>query len=218
MLDIQYIRDHVQNVRTACQNKELDEIVVDQLIEVDENRRQKIGQVEKIRAEINANSDQIKNAVSQGQQPDLELIEKGRQLKTELKVVEPQLKELEFEFDKLMYQIPNPPATEVPIGPDETGNQVVRQEGQLPRFDFEPKHHHQLMEDLDLLDIKRAVRIGGFRSYFLKNGAVKLEQALLGYALDQLIDEGFNPMTVPVMVNEDAMWGTGYFPWGEEDH
>jgi seryl-tRNA synthetase len=74
------------------------------------------------------------------------------------------------------------------------------------------------MQNLDLVDTKRAVRIAGFRAYFLKNDAVLLEQALLQYALRKLVAEGFAPMTVPWMVNKDAMWGTGYFPWGMEDH
>jgi seryl-tRNA synthetase len=106
----------------------------------------------------------------------------------------------------------------VPIGKDESGNQVVRQVGTLSKYSFSVKTHDQLMEDLDLVDTKRAVRIAGFRAYFLKNDAVLLEQALLQYAFRKLIDQGFTPMTVPWMVNKDAMWGTGYFPWGIEDH
>jgi seryl-tRNA synthetase len=74
------------------------------------------------------------------------------------------------------------------------------------------------MESLDLLDTKRATAIGGFRSYFLKNDAVLLEQALLNFALQMMAKKGFSPMTAPVLVNTDAMWGTGYFPWGQEDH
>ena len=74
------------------------------------------------------------------------------------------------------------------------------------------------MENLGMLDTSRAVRIAGFRSYFLKNDGLLLEQALLKYALDMLIKEGFEAMSAPVLVNEETMWGTGYFPWGAEDH
>ena len=74
------------------------------------------------------------------------------------------------------------------------------------------------MEDLDLFDSKRAVRIAGTRAFFTKNDLVLLEYAVLTHALKHMVLKGFTPLTVPWMVNEDAMWGTGYFPWGQEDH
>jgi len=117
-----------------------------------------------------------------------------------------------------MYSVPNVPADEVPIGKDEEGNVVVRTVGELPKLDFEPKQHHELMEALDLVDTVRAVRIGGFRSYFLKNEGLLLEQAILNYSLKLLRNEGFTAMSAPILVNKEAMEGTGYFPWGKEDH
>lgn len=218
MLDINYIRTNAEEVKTACVNKNLDPIVVENLLKIDENRRELIVKTGKIRQKINAHAEEIKQQVHGGQKPSPEQVEQGKKFKEELKAVEPELKELEEKFQKLMMQIPNVPAHDVPIGKDESGNVVVRQVGELPKFDFEPKPHQELMETLDMVDTKRAVNIGGFRSYFLKGQAVLLEQALLRYALDLLIKEGFTPMTAPVLVNEEAMWGTGYFPWGQEDH
>lgn len=218
MLDIQYIREHADEVRQACVHKNLDATVVDQVLEIDQKRRELIVKVEDIRRQGNENVAAIKAAVQGGEAPNPDLVEKGKELKQQLKECEPQLKELEEAFIQAMYQVPNVPAQDVPVGPDETANQVVRQEGELPHFDFEPKPHHELMEELDLLDTKQAVKIGGFRSYFLKNDAVLLEQAVLQYALKKLQKAGFMPMTAPVLVNEPAMWGTGYFPWGKEDH
>ena len=153
-----------------------------------------------------------------GVKPTAEQIETGKEIKAKIQSVEPDLKIAAEEFEKLMYQIPNVPAEDVPIGSDESGNTVERQVGKLPEFDFEPKQHHELMEHLDMLDTQRAVRIGGFRSYFLKNDALLLEQAILNYALSLLVAEDFTPMSAPILVNEEAMWGTGYFPWGSEDH
>lgn len=218
MLDINYIRNHKDLVKKATENKQLDVSVVDQLLEVDETRRQLIKEVDAIRQQVNQNADKIKQQVQQGGQPNSTDIEQGKKLKTQLKESEPQLKEIEEKFNDLMLQIPNIPADDVPIGTDETGNKVIREVGDKPNFDFKPRSHQDLMYDLDLLDTQRAVKIAGFRSYFLKNEAVLLEQALLQYSLNAMIKHGFTPMTVPTMVNKEALIGTGYFPWGKEDH
>ena len=218
MLDINYIRENQDLVKKATENKQLDASIVDQVVAADEKRRQLIKEVEAIRQQINQNADKIKQQVQRGEKPDSSNIEQGKKLKTQLKETEPKLKEIEEKFNELMLQVPNIPATDVPIGKDETGNKIVKQVGDKPKFNFEPKSHHELMYDLDLLDTKRAVKIGGFRSYFLKNEAVLLEQALLQYSLQTMINHGFTPMTAPAMVRKEALVGTGYFPWGEEDH
>ncbi|MFZ5376850.1 MAG: serine--tRNA ligase [Patescibacteria group bacterium] len=218
MLDINYIRQNTDAVKQACVNKNLDSEVVDRLLLIDDQRRQLIAQTDELRRQINQNADEIKVQVHGGGKPDASLVENGKKLKTQLKEVEPQLKEITEKFQELMYQVPNVPAADVPIGPDESGNVVDRQHGELPKFDFKPLSHQELMEKHDLLDTKRATQIGGFRCYFLKNEAVLLEQALLRHAMKIMIEAGFTPMTAPVLVNEQAMWGTGYFPWGKEDH
>ena len=216
MLDINYIREHAADLKTAIANKQLNPSIVDQVISSDEQRRALIVEVENIRQQINENTNAIKN--SESKRPTEEQLQLGRELKAKLQNVEPQLKQVEETLQDYMFQVANPPAQDVPVGKDESGNQVVRQVGEIPQLGFEPKDHEQLMLANDLLDIKRAVRIGGFRSYFLKNEAVMLEQALLNHSLQFLIREGFTAMTVPWMVNKEALWGTGYFPWGIEDH
>lgn len=199
-------------------DKQLDSTIIDQLLVVDEKRRELQFKVDSLRKEINDHADAIKKAVHGGQKPTPEQIEKGKNLKAKLQELEPEQKIIEEEYKKLLYQVPNVPADDVPFGRDESGNIVVRQVGQKKTYDFAPKEHHELMENLDILDTARAVRIGGFRSYFLKNDGLMLEQAVLNYALQLLIKEGFSPMSAPILVNEEAMWGTGYFPWGNEDH
>lgn len=204
MLDIQFIRDNPDQIKKATKDKQLDPKLVDQLLKVDQKRRDLITQVEKLRSE--------KNKLTKADQ------EKGREIKKELKQIEPVLKDLEAEFEDLMLQIPNPAADDVPIGEDETGNQVVKTWGEIPEFDFKPKTHEELALNLDWYDSKRGVRIAGSRAFFLKGDLLVLEQALLQYALNKMIQHGFTPMSVPWMVNREALVGTGYFPWGEEDH
>ncbi len=218
MLDIGYIRENAEIVKTACENKQLDSSVIDQLLAVDKKRRELQKQVDDLRKQSNDHVKIIKEAVHAGNKPTPEQIETGKDIKIQIQELEPNLKIVEEEFEQLMYQIPNVPAADVPVGPDESGNTVERQVGTLPVFNFEPKQHHELMEKLDMLDTARAVKIGGFRSYFLKNDALLLEQALLNYALKLLVEADFTPMSAPILVNQEAMWGTGYFPWGKEDH
>jgi seryl-tRNA synthetase len=218
MLDINYITQHPQQVRQACQDKQLDPSVVDTLLELNQKRCDLKKQVDDIRHRINQNADQIKQQVQEGDKPDQDSIAQGRQLKQDLKQVEPEFKQVQEQFEQLLLQIPNVPAQEVPVGADEAGNQVVRQEGEKPEFNFTPLPHQQLMTELDWLDTERGVKIGGFRSYFLKNQAVFLEQALLRFALDLMQQHGFTPLTAPTLVKRPALQGTGYFPWGEDDH
>lgn len=218
MLDLKFIRENADLVKEGARNKNLDPGVVDTLIAADEERRSLQVQRDQIRQQSNEVAESIKQGVGQGVKPTPGQIEQGKQLKEQLKELEPQVKELEEKVEQLAYQIPNVPAEDVPIGKDESGNVVDRKVGDVPTFEFEPKPHQVLMEQLDLLDTTHAVEIGGFRSYFLKNEAVILEQALLQYAMRKLINDGFTAMTAPVLVNEKTMWGTGYFPWGSEDH
>ncbi len=218
MLDINYIRNNQDLVKKAATDKQLDADIVDQVLTADKKRRELIKRVENIRQQANQNADKIKQQVQKNDKPNSTDVEHGKKLKIQLKDIEPELKKIEASFNDLMLQVPNVPADNVPIGLDETGNKVIRQVGDKPEFDFEPKPHQELMYALDLLDTQRAVKIGGFRSYFLKNEAVLLEQAILQYSLKIMIEQGFTPMTVPVMVKKEALIGTGYFPWGEEDH
>ncbi len=218
MLDIQFIRENAEDVRTACKNKQLDPKVVDDLLAVDKKRREVQVMVDAIRQRSNEHNVTVKKSVSDGKKPTAEQIESGKNLKEELRAIEPELKILEEEYQKLLLEVPNVPADSVPIGADESGNKIIKTNGTPQTFDFEPLPHDTLMEKLDLLDAARAVRIGGFRSYFLKHEAVLLEQAILQYAMQKMVKNGFTPMTAPILINDEAMWGTGYFPWGKEDH
>ncbi|HKY73735.1 MAG TPA: serine--tRNA ligase [Patescibacteria group bacterium] len=213
MLDIKYIREHADTLKQAITDKQFNPAIVDEVLRVDTQRRELLQKVEDLRSQANKHADSIK-----GRKPTADEIEIGKKFKQVLQDVEPQLKQVEETYKDLMFQVPNPAAHDVPIGKDEKENIVHKMWGEIPHYSFEPKTHDQLAETLDLIDTKRAVRIAGSRAYFLKNDLVLLEQAVLQYALKMMIGHGFTPMTVPWMVNDDAMWGTGYFPWGIQDH
>lgn len=214
MLDIQYIRENQDTLKQAISNKQLNPDIVDAVLTADEQRRVLIQQVEELRQKSNAHVAEIKK---QGK-PTEEQIKKGREIKEQLQDIEPQLRQVEETYLDLMLQVPNPPAEDVPVGADESGNQELYTHGDLPIFDFEPKTHDILAENLEMFETKRAVKIAGSRAYFLKGDLVLLEQAVLQFALRHMIQKEYTPMTVPWLVNDEALTGTGYFPWGREDH
>ncbi|MEP7166543.1 MAG: serine--tRNA ligase [Candidatus Woesebacteria bacterium] len=213
MVDIKYIQQHADELKKAIADKQMDVSLVDQVLVIDEERRALIAQVEAIRKAANEHIATIK-----GRKPTAEEIVTGRTFKEELSGLEPKLKEVEEQFKTVMLQVPNPASEDTPVGKDETENVVVRTVGKKPTFTFQPKSHYELAENLGMFDSERAVAIGGRRAYILKGDLMLLEMALHQYALKLLVNKGFTPMSVPWMVNKEALWGTGYFPWGIEDH
>lgn len=211
MLDIKFIRENPSKVQKAAKDKGID-VNVDHILGIDTKYRELSLSVQKLREERNANVSQIKGKPTEDQ------IKKGQEIKEKIEKLEPALKAVEEELREWLLRVPNPAADDVPIGKDESGNREVRKEGNIPKFSFTPKSHEELALALDLYDSKRAVKIAGVRAFFLKNDLVLLEQAVLNFALDFMIQQEFTPMTVPWMVNKEALWGTGYFPWGIEDH
>jgi seryl-tRNA synthetase len=116
----------------------------------------------------------------------------------------------------LLLLVPQPADPEVPQGKDDTENVEIRRVGEVRKFDFQPKDHIQLGEALDIIDVPRGVKLAGSRNYILKGAGAMLHQAVLRLAMDQMIAKGYIPLTVPVLVRESVMYGTGYFPLGRE--
>jgi len=137
-------------------------------------------------------------------------------LSTKSKELDLELREVQEQFDAMMLQVPSPVTEDVPVGKDDRDNVFLREWGEVPEFDFEPLSHVALGDKLGILDIERGVKLSGTRFYYLKNEGTLLEMAVLRYALDFLRQRDFTVMTVPVLVREHAMMGTGYFPGGEE--
>ncbi|MFA6981694.1 MAG: serine--tRNA ligase [Patescibacteria group bacterium] len=216
MLDTKFIRENPEIVKKAVKDKQLAGTVdIDELLDVESRYLDLLRKVETKRALKNELSDGISKVAPEARE---KLISEATQVKNDLTELESELKISKESLDKLLLKVPNIPANDVPYGEGEEGNEVIREEGKKPTFDFEPKDHMDLGVGLDIIDTERGTKIAGFRGYFLKNDGVLLHRALMDYALDLIRNKGFDILEVPWMVNRDAFVGTGYFPWGEEDH
>ncbi len=218
MLDIKFIRDNLELVKTAAKNKNR-EVDWERLLQLDDKRRELIGKSETLRGE--------RNKVSKTQNSNLPAGEagpndqkRGKEIKEELKKIEEELRSVEQDFTQLMYTVPNVPDKSVPVGRDSSGNIEIKKWGEpkpISGWTFQPKDHIQLAKNLDLIDFERGVKVGGYRAYFLKNEAALLEMALLMYAYQKLVSKGYTPLIAPSLVKEFTLLGNGQFPWGKEE-
>ncbi|MFA5927416.1 MAG: serine--tRNA ligase [Patescibacteria group bacterium] len=214
MLDIKIIRDNPEEIKRSITRKGADSNLVDQALETDEKRRQVLAEIEQVQSELNRRSSDI--ARLHGQQK-IDAIKEASLLSDKVKELKPKVDEINVDFRKIMLDIPNPPADDVIDGKSDKDNTVNRKWGTPPQFDFQPKDHVSLGETLNLIDIERAGKISGSRFYFLKNELVLLEFALIRYAFDVLVENGFQPMLPPVLLNRRTMEGAGYIPGGEDE-
>ena len=214
MLDLAFIRSNPDAVKEAARVKN-NPIDIDYLLEVDRQVTTLQRQVEEMRARQNLLSKSIQKA---GNDKDLRnaLIAEGKQLAEQIKSMEPQLNALLEERQQLLYLVPNIPDPSAPIGKDESDNVPIRYWGKIPTFGFEPRDHYALMQELDMVDIERGVKIAGARSYILKNDAARLELALMNFAMDRMVQKGFTPLIVPAMAREFCFIGNGQFPKGRD--
>ena len=212
MLDVRFIREHPDVVQEAARKKHID-IDVARLLEVDEQRRRLLSQIESLKALRNKTSKDIPTLQGEAKQ---EAIARMKEVAAESKTLEGPLRHTEAAFEALMLQVPNIPADDVPEGASDDDNVLLKTWGEIPQFDFPLRDHVELGEQLDLIDIPRAVQLAGSRTYFLKNAGAMLEQAVLQFALHHMIRKGFVPLVVPHLVRDEAMIGTAYFPVGRD--
>lgn len=212
MLDLKFIRENALAVKTAAKNKRID-VDVDRLLQLDDQRRNLIQKVEKLRAEKNQGSEKIPKLQGTEKQ---EVLTRMKEISAEEKSINEELKTVEENLRGLLLVVPQPHSDKTPIGKDDTENVELYKVGTPAEFDFEPLDHMALGEKLDLIDFPRGTKIAGARNYFLKNEAVLLEQAILRFTIDKLMEKDFTPFSVPLLVNDAAMTGTAYFPGGEE--
>ena len=208
MLDIKAIRDDPEPFRKGLARRNLAD-AVDALLAADERRRTLISQAEALRTEQNAASKAIGGAQGDEKQ---QLIEAVGKVSAELKMVEPELEAAETDLTALLAKTPNVPHESAPDGFTDEDALEVRRHGEPPAFDFEPRDHVALGELLGVLDIERAVRTSGSRFVYLMGDIVLLQFALVRNALDVLTARGFTPVIPPVLVREEAMYGTGFLP------
>ena len=182
---------------------------VDALLAADERRRALIGSVEALRTAQNQASKAIGGAQGDEKQ---RLIDEVSKVSAELKAKEPELEAAEAALTELLAKTPNIPHESAPDGFTDEDALEVRRHGEPTTFDFEPRDHVALGELLGVLDIERAVRTSGSRFVYLMGDIVLVQFALVRNALDVLTARGFTPVIPPVLVREEAMYGTGFLP------
>lgn len=214
MLDIKFIRENKEIVQAGAKKKLVD-IDIGKLVELDDQRLKELEEVEDLRSEINRVSNDI--ATEKDLNKRNQLIEEMRVVKEEIKEKEEKLKTIMEEWQKLMLQVPNIPDVSVPDGKSEDENVEIRTWGEKTKFDFTPKDHIAIVENLDLADFERGAKVSGFRGYFMKNDGTLLFFALWQYFLDYFVNQGYTPMIVPSLVRKESLMGTGYLPQGEDD-
>ena len=213
MLDIKFIRENKGLIQQAAQKKHI-EFDVDKLVEVDEKRKRFLGRVEEKRAEQKVANNTIVKASSEERDG---ILEKMKILKGELLRAEGELKTIMKEWQALMLQVPNVPDVSVPDGDSDADNKEIKKWGEIPRFDFEPKDHVEIMNSLGMADFERGVKVAGFRGYFLKGSGAMLSFAVWHYALDFFVSRGLSLYLAPSMVRREPLLGTGWLPQSEED-
>jgi seryl-tRNA synthetase len=211
MLDIRAIRENPEPFRAGLARRNLAE-AVDALLAADERRRSLTARVEELRAEQNRASKAIGGASGEEKQ---RLIDEVSKVSAQLKELEPQLAAAEAELNELLARTPNVPHPSAPDGFTDEDAVEVRRHREPPQFDFEPRDHAAIGALLGVLDTDRGARTSGSRFVYLLGDLVFVQFALMRHAMDILAAKGFTPVIPPVLVREEAMYGTGFLPIDE---
>lgn len=213
MLDIKFIKENPDLIKEAVRKKHLS-FDIDELLALEEKRKQYVTEFETARAEQNELSGAVANASPEER---VNMIEALKPIKEKVQKAEENMRAVIKEWQLLMLEVPNIPDMSVPEGQDDGDNVEHHMVGEKPNFDFIPKDHTELMEKLDMVDFDRGSKVAGFRGYFLKNDGALLQFALWQYFLNALVKKGYTPFSVPSLVNKQTLFGSGYLPQGEDD-
>lgn len=215
MLDIKFIRENAELITLGAKKKHIP-FDVGKLIEVDDKRKVLSKNLEEKKAHQNKVSVEVAKATPEEK---ARLIKEMQPLKEEMQKIEEELKEVMVEWQKLMVSVPNIPDVSVPEGDSDADNLEVKNWGKIPKFDFTPKDHIELMEKLDLADFETGAKVAGFRGYFLKNEGAELCYAMWQLSIDLFRKNKpeYSMMLVPSLVRRETLMGTGYLPQGEDD-
>jgi seryl-tRNA synthetase len=212
MLDLRAIREDPARFRAGLARRGVAERV-DEVLRLDEERRSLTARVDELRAEQNRASKAI-GAASPAERPAL--IEAAKTVSTELAELEPQLDQVSTQLEAILAELPNLPDESVPQGLSDDDNVEIKKVGAPPSFGFPVRDHVELGELLGLIDLERGVRTSGSRFAYLLGPLVLVQWALVRYVLDTLTAKGFTPVVPPVLVREEALFGTGFLPSGAE--
>lgn len=216
MLDIKWIRMNQDQVKTAARVKGV-ECHVEELLIVDEKKRELQHQVDQLRADRNRASGQIAQRMTEKKLEEAEkLKDQVRGWNQSLTVFEAELAEYEQRYNTLMLKIPNLASADTPYGTSDEENVELRVVGEKPTFEFEPRDHLLLGETLQMIDVARGVKVAGSRNYYLKGMGLYLHRAVQQLAIDLLTDRGFTVMDVPLMVREETLLNAAFFPTGKD--
>ena len=219
MLDIKRIRTNPEEVKKAMVGRSADFNVslIDEIISLDEKRREVLVEVEALKGKRNQVSSEIPKLKKAGEdvQP---IMAEMKKIGEDIKAMDGEVSEINEKIKNIILSIPNIPNEDVPEGKSDEDNLEVRKWGEATKFSFEPKAHWDLGVDLNILDFERAGKITGSRFTVYKALGARLERAIISYFLDTHVDEaGYTEILPPYMVNRDSMTGTGQLPKFEED-
>jgi seryl-tRNA synthetase len=214
MLDLRLIRSDPERVKAALARRGAAE-GVDELLALDARRRELLPEVEGAQAERKALSKRIGEAKQRGEDAE-ELVETVQGLKERIESGKAELEGVEADLERVAAALPNLPDPGAPDGTTEEDAVVLREVGTRPSFDFEPRDHLEIGAELGLVDMEAAARLSGSRFAYLKGDLVLLELALARFAIDLVRGEGHEPVVPPVLVREEALFGTGFLP-GDRD-
>ncbi len=219
MLDIKFVRNNIEKVKKALENRNNDTKILDELIKLDEEKRNIMQKVQELRAERNSISKNIAKLKSDGKHEEAdEIIKRGKIIADEIKELDNQLKKIEADYEMKLLYIPNIPAQEVPFGKDETENQEIKKWGEPRNFNFKPKPHWDIGTDLDMLDFDRGAKLSGSRFTVIKNDLAKLARSIKNFMLDLHTEEnGYIEINPPHLVTRETITATGQLPKFEED-
>lgn len=214
MLDIKWMRENREALAEAMRKLNDTTAPWEQALALDERRRESLTRVEALRAERNSGAKGIGLLMREKKTVEANVLKAQMgAIGDRIDILDIELRTLDADFEYAMLRIPNIPEPDVPVAEDESGNQVVKEWGTQPTFDFEPKAHWDLAEKLDIIDFERGVKIAGSRFYVLKGPAARLQRALINWFLDvHTTEHGYTEVYPPFLVREQAMLGTGNLP------
>ena len=207
MLDPRILKDNPEAVREMLEKRNMSDFPLDELIMLQRRRGDYIIKTQQLRRRKNILSDTIASKKKSKQDASFELSEM-KQVSALLDQTESEAIQIEGKFNRLMMTLPNWLNETVPVGKDERNNVIVSQNGSIIRPNFSPKDHIELATTLDLVDLNRAAKVSGARFYFLKNELVKLNQALISFALDFLSGHNYTLIQPPYMIRREPMVGS----------
>lgn len=216
MLDIKKIRTDFDNVSKKLATRGVKPETLAELRNLDEKRRELVVKADKLKTVRNSVSEEIATSKRSGEDAT-DKIAAMQQVSTEVREIDAELNVVEEKLTTYTTTLPNLPHDSVPVGADENDNVEIRRWGEQPTFNFEPKAHWDLGENLDILDWERGAKVTGARFLFYKGTGAKLERAIYNFMLDEHEKEGYTEVIPPYMVNHDSMFGTGQYPKFKED-